>query len=320
MKLKKGKVLEVLLGYPPDSPDDDVRRLQEELKKLGGRFEKLKVDGEFRYDTKDAVYDFQKENGLKANGKVDQKTAKKLNEVVKKKEEEERKKKERQKALIETIVLLLGELNRERKDLCEDQEKELKELEERKVSLFLKKLKEELDTLAGEVGETPKKDKSKETPGESDSEEAPGEGKADDMSGESKDAGASGSGLSTLDNVNKLACVVASAVPGRVSMAECNAVAHTVMHRMERNQTSKVSDVIGDYSLNRAPTPTVTRWVAKVLNGETPDNTSGATHCYSPQLMPEEPAWARELPSVNVKGVRKSLFKFYKQPGSGPVK
>lgn len=111
-----------------------------------------------------------------------------------------------QKALVETILLLIEELGKEiesatkelkdmaekqknmteeqkkkleeKKKKLEEQKKKLKELEERKIHLFLKKLEKELDTVEDEVTKPPEESEPEVTPGEDKPEVTPGEGES----------------------------------------------------------------------------------------------------------------------------------------------
>ena len=61
----------------PGDTGSAVKKVQQRLKKLG--YYKGKVDGDYGSSTKTAVKNFQKRNGLTANGKVNSKTLAKLN-------------------------------------------------------------------------------------------------------------------------------------------------------------------------------------------------------------------------------------------------
>ncbi len=61
----------------PGDTGSAVKKVQQRLKKLG--YYKGKVDGDYGSGTKTAVKNFQKRNGLTANGKVNSKTLAKLN-------------------------------------------------------------------------------------------------------------------------------------------------------------------------------------------------------------------------------------------------
>lgn len=111
-----------------------------------------------------------------------------------------------QKALVETIILLIEELGEEiekaekelkdtaekqknmtekqkkefeeKKKKLEEQKKKLKKLEERKISLFLKKLEKELDTVEDEVTEPPEEGEPEETSEKGKPAVTPGEGES----------------------------------------------------------------------------------------------------------------------------------------------
>ncbi len=62
---------------------DDVKELQKELQALGFELPESEVSRSFYgQGTRDAVYQFQKDNDLPASGIVDQETAAKLGEKV----------------------------------------------------------------------------------------------------------------------------------------------------------------------------------------------------------------------------------------------
>jgi hypothetical protein len=64
------------------------------------------------------------------------------------------------------------------------------------------------------------------------------------------------------------------------------AVGHTVLNRMQRNGTALVTDVSGQYSRGQnTPSPETRNLAIRLLNGELPDNTGGATHFYQPYAM-----------------------------------
>lgn len=106
---------------------------------------------------------------------------------------------------------------------------------------------------------------------------------------------ASGNGTCALDgaefynavNVDALASIIQTEA-GDQNAATQQAVAWTVMNRMLRNRTRKVTDVWNAYAHAR-PGRDEARTIARlVLNGDLKDTTHGATHLYTPQRMPFE--------------------------------
>ena len=151
-------------------------------------------------------------------------------------------------------------------------------------------------------------------------------------------------GNATTDNINRLARVLQS----ESSVGNDNertAVGWTVLNRMSRNNTNSVSDVDHAYSRNQAPTQTMRDLAGRLLRGEIPDPTNGATHYYSPRTMPQEggdttrydvgggleqvdglqtrnyrPGWATTFQPSTVTGVRPNYYQFYTAPGNNPVR
>jgi hypothetical protein len=87
-------------------------------------------------------------------------------------------------------------------------------------------------------------------------------------------------------NVAELARVLENEAGSRQDQPIMEAVGHTVLNRMQRNETALVTDVSGRYSRGQKPPSPETRSLAiKLLNGQLPDNTGGATHFYQPMEM-----------------------------------
>jgi hypothetical protein len=87
-------------------------------------------------------------------------------------------------------------------------------------------------------------------------------------------------------NVTELARVLQNEAGSREDQPIMEAVGHTVLNRMQRNETALVTDVSGRYSRGQKPPKPETRNLAiKLLNGQLPDNTGGATHFYQPMEM-----------------------------------
>lgn len=150
--------------------------------------------------------------------------------------------------------------------------------------------------------------------------------------------------LDTSINVENLARVIMSEA-GIYNEAEQTAVGYTLVNRMARNNTKSVSAAWHGYTHGQSPTASVKILAKQILSGALPDPTNGATHFYSPQIMPAEnektkgydvaggleqvsglPAKTYKpsftLPpaeAVQVEGAVDSEFKFYKLPGNGPV-
>lgn len=126
--------------------------------------------------------------------------------------------------------------------------------------------------------------------------------------------------------------------------AERIAVGSTALNRMHRDSTNDVTDVWDAYSHGQDPVPEITTLATNLLNGSIGDNSNGATHYYSPRSMPKEgdatsgydvgggleqtqgvngrnykPSWSLTYTPKAVSGARPAYFKFFRQPGNGPV-
>ena len=87
-------------------------------------------------------------------------------------------------------------------------------------------------------------------------------------------------------NIAELARVLENEAGSRKDQPIMEAVGHTVLNRMQRNGTALVKDVTRQYSLRQKPPAPETRSLAiKLINGELPDTTGGATHFYQPVEM-----------------------------------
>lgn len=149
--------------------------------------------------------------------------------------------------------------------------------------------------------------------------------------------------LSTPDNIAKLSRILMSEA-SIGNDAERIAVGSTVLNRMKRKKTARVSNVWGAYAHNQAPTKEVKETARNLLNGKIADNTAGATHYYSPRTMPKEgestegydvggglestagllkrnyrPSWALTFEACPITGVRENYYRFYRAQGSGAV-
>jgi hypothetical protein len=153
--------------------------------------------------------------------------------------------------------------------------------------------------------------------------------------------------FNTPINVQNLATLIMSEASIGVPV-ERTAVGYTVINRMIRNGTSHVSDVWRAYAHNQQPSLAIRTLAAGILQSSVADPSSGATHYYSPLSMPKEgtpaatlahydvkgglelvpgeskknyrPGWALTYLAITIAGVRPLYFKFYKAPGSGPVR
>jgi hypothetical protein len=87
-------------------------------------------------------------------------------------------------------------------------------------------------------------------------------------------------------NIKELARVLQNEAESPTDQPIREAVGHTVLNRMQRNETNLVADVSGRYSKGTRPTGPETHALAiRLLNGDLPDNTGGATHFYQPYVM-----------------------------------
>jgi hypothetical protein len=89
-----------------------------------------------------------------------------------------------------------------------------------------------------------------------------------------------------LANVEEMARVLENEAGSYKDQPIMEAVGHTVLNRMRRNETALVKDVSGRYAHGQnRPSPEARALAIKLLNGQLPDNTSGATHFYQPYAM-----------------------------------
>ena len=87
-------------------------------------------------------------------------------------------------------------------------------------------------------------------------------------------------------NITELARVLQNEAGSDTDKAIMEAVGHTVLNRMQRNETATVSDVSERYAHGRAPAaPETVALATRLLNGQLADNTGGATHFYQPYAM-----------------------------------
>jgi hypothetical protein len=89
-----------------------------------------------------------------------------------------------------------------------------------------------------------------------------------------------------MANIKELARVLQNEAGSYPDQPIMETVGHTVLNRMRRNETAVVKDVSGQYTLGQKPPELETHNLAiRLLNGELPDNTGGATHFYQPSEM-----------------------------------
>ena len=150
--------------------------------------------------------------------------------------------------------------------------------------------------------------------------------------------------LDTPINIENLARVIMSEA-GIYNATEQTVVGYTLVNRMARSKSKSVSASWRGYTHGQSPTASVKVLAKQILSGVIPDPTSGATHFYSPQIMPAENDKTKgydvaggleqvdglptrtykpgfTLPpaeAVPVEGAVDSEFKFYRMPGNGPV-
>ena len=87
-------------------------------------------------------------------------------------------------------------------------------------------------------------------------------------------------------NVQKMAVVMKSEAPDRAAQIM---VGWTLINRMRRRGAPLVASVIGsDYSTRQPATSQTLDLARQLLSGELPDNNGGATHVYTPAVMPRE--------------------------------
>ena len=149
--------------------------------------------------------------------------------------------------------------------------------------------------------------------------------------------------LDTPENIKELAKIITTE-SGGCKRAEQIAVGSTVLTRIKRNGTAIVSAVRGG-SQDNQDSDDASRQIAQgILNGSIPDNTGGATHFYTPEMMPREgqptgkwdvrgglestaglssrnyrPSYATQYEAKSVPGVRDAKFRFFRAPGNGQI-
>lgn len=111
------------------------------------------------------------------------------------------------------------------------------------------------------------------------------------------------SNLDTADNIEELASIIKTEAGG-CNRAEQIAVGRTVLNRMRRNGTNLVGDVRG-YRDEKDPDDLSLEIARGILGGNIVDNSGGATHFYSPQIMPRE---GDSTAGYDVGGGRRAFF------------
>jgi hypothetical protein len=92
--------------------------------------------------------------------------------------------------------------------------------------------------------------------------------------------------MNKLANLNEWARILENEAGSPTDQPIMEAVGHTVLNRMQRNETEKLSDVSKGYARGNNPAQPQTRVLAiQLLNGALPDPTGGATHFYQPAQM-----------------------------------
>ena len=151
-------------------------------------------------------------------------------------------------------------------------------------------------------------------------------------------------------NVHELAALIVTEAGGQGPTAE-TAVGWVVMNRMKRNGATSVDRVWSPaFRHGKAPHALELAIARGILAGTTPDPTGGATHFYTPQVMPKEgddtkgqdvnggletvqgvldddgnpirnyrPGWVSGMMQQVVPEVPERVFKFYRQGGTGHV-
>ena len=150
-------------------------------------------------------------------------------------------------------------------------------------------------------------------------------------------------GLLTPENIEDLARVIASEARGLNDTAQAM-VGWTVVNRMKRQNLTRVSEVWDQYAHGHFSTATSKRIADNILSVCALDISQGATHFYTPSIMPKEgesssgfdisggletvpgvtkngkpvqnyrPRWAKGSAAIRVPGVQEKDFKFYRVP------
>ena len=152
-----------------------------------------------------------------------------------------------------------------------------------------------------------------------------------------------------IQNVRDLSRVISTEAGGE-GEAAMTAVGWTLRNRMQRDDTTHVSGAWGGYQHDHAASPPAVRIARGILANTIADPTSGATHFYTPRIMPKSgdettgidvgggletvdgvdrngkpiqnyrPGWTLTFDRKLLLSVPEASFKFYRQPGSGRVR
>lgn len=154
----------------------------------------------------------------------------------------------------------------------------------------------------------------------------------------------------TTQNIRDLAQVIQTEAEGEGAEAKV-AVGHVLLNRMQRNGKAKVHDVWNGFAHHKQPDRETLTIARSILDGESKDTTGGATHFYTPNLLPREkqrtggadvqdgleqvlgvqdkaglpvktyrPGYAAVNEPREVQGVPSAVFKFSRAPGDGHVR
>jgi hypothetical protein len=135
---------EPTVGEGRENKEEDVKKLQEALKKLG--YDPGPIDGKWGEKTKAALKKFQKDHGLEDDGVAGPKTWEAINQALaelegKGEDKGDKPAKPGDVEKVKTLNELLKELEG---DMTEEQKKKYKELEKKKIDKLLKELEEAL--------------------------------------------------------------------------------------------------------------------------------------------------------------------------------
>jgi hypothetical protein len=87
----------------------------------------------------------------------------------------------------------------------------------------------------------------------------------------------------TEENVHAMASVLTAETSSFHYPAGPTAVGWTILNRMSRNNVNEVARLAPKYARPKPPLPKMIELSRRLLSGEIPDNTGGATHFYSPK-------------------------------------
>jgi hypothetical protein len=151
-------------------------------------------------------------------------------------------------------------------------------------------------------------------------------------------------GLASEQNVEDLAAVIWTEARG-IGQLAMTAVGSTVLNRMRRNGTTSVRSAWQGYQHNHPPDAATLNLARRLLQGQVTDPTAGATHFYTPNIMPQQgqptaghdvggdleqvpgmvdsrgapvqnyrPGWVKTFMPRPVPGIPERYFRFYEQP------